>query len=134
MFSEIVPPDLDNVPKLKTRKDNQYVVDKMNMTVLLICSSISGNGHVEFRQAREHACLVEHCKNERSNVRYCPWLIYGAPDCDATVFDIWKFLLPMDIITTVYRLCYLSFQYMLLLHRTFCSVSFIFLYTFQRKD
>lgn len=44
--------DLDNVPKLQIEKDNQHVVDKTDMTVLLTCCSISGNRHVEFRQAR----------------------------------------------------------------------------------
>lgn len=44
--------DLDNVPKLQIEKDNQHVVDKTDMTVLLTCCGISGNRHVEFRQAR----------------------------------------------------------------------------------
>lgn len=44
--------DLDNVPELQIEKDNQHVVDKTDMTVLLICCGISGNRHVEFRQAR----------------------------------------------------------------------------------
>lgn len=44
--------DLDNVPKLQIEKDNQHVIDKKDMTVLLTCCGISGNRHVEFRQAR----------------------------------------------------------------------------------
>lgn len=65
----------------------------------------------------EHAYLVQHCKNQRSNVRNCPQFIDGAPDIDATVVDIQEFLLPKNIITGVCRLCYLSFQYLLLLHK-----------------
>lgn len=80
--------DLANVPRLHVEKDNRCLVDKMNMTVLLICSNISGNGHEEFRQAREHAYLAEHPKKERSNVRYWRGLIYGAPDSDAPGFSI----------------------------------------------
>lgn len=48
----VIASDLDNVPKLQIEKDNQHVVDKTDMTVLLICCGISQNRHVEFRQAR----------------------------------------------------------------------------------
>lgn len=98
-------------------KDNRHVVDKTNMTVLLICSSISGNRHVEFRQARGarlfSSALQEgkvQCQ-ELSLVywwstwqwRHCLW--YSGISFTQEHFN------------SVCRVCYLSFQYLLLLRR-----------------
>lgn len=46
-----IAPDLANALRLHGEKDIQCLLDKMKVTVLLICSNISGNGHEEFRQA-----------------------------------------------------------------------------------
>lgn len=55
--------DLANVLRLHGEKDIQCLVDKMKMTVLLISGNISGNGHEEFRQAKEPAYSTEHPEN-----------------------------------------------------------------------
>lgn len=80
----------------EARRDHRHVADKMNMTVLLICSSLSGNGHGAClsEQARTAPYLAQYCRNERSSVGNGPGFIYGAPGSDAIVFGLGAFLYP----------------------------------------
>lgn len=127
--------DLDNVSKLEIGKDKRHIVDKMNMTVLLICSSISGNGHVEFRQARR-ACLFSIALQE--------WKVQCQELSMVYLWNTWQWChclwylgisSTQEHITNVCRLCYLSFQYLLLLYKDImqCPLYLSFFIHFKQK-
>lgn len=129
--------DLDNVPIWEAGKDNRHVVDKTNMTVLLICSSISGNGH--------GACLSEQARRACSvSMALQEWEAQCREGSRLYLCSTWQQCHCLQFRAFLYpRASWLVFAGYVIYHFNMCfyftktfaaSLSFVFPYTFQTKD